>query len=389
MALKQLQSSVSYRRCFKRTAFIFVLAAVCLIVSGASYHHAKVKTAISAALTSLSTKPDMPSNSPFTEETRNVSYSNELQLLAGNHSDSVQQILKKLFTAGQKRKPDKHFMEEQAFVQFQRKKTLRQACRRHPYVMQREQSSGQFFVMEKSQILYCSVPKTGCTNWKRVFMVLEGDRPNTENISGNDAHFSNNFKQLSHRRLLRDIRKYDAYTKFLQVRHPFVRLISAYRNKISGETPLVNQGEEFGQMAEYIVRKYRRGAGIEDYNLSTLHVTWAEWIRYLTDPTERRDFNAHWREVYKLCLPCRINYDFIGNLETVGSDSGFMLDHLGLADLHFPSSRAAYLHDSEKRGEALFDQYFGNVSREDIQRLYDIYKVDFELFGFEKPWQLY
>ncbi|XP_022109268.1 carbohydrate sulfotransferase 8-like [Acanthaster planci] len=276
-------------------------------------------------------------------------------------------------------------MEKQALVQLRRKKVLRGACRRHPLLHQDPRSAGQMFILEKRKILYCSVPKTGSTNWKRIFMVLEGVRPNLQNISSYEAHYSNGFKVLPHSGLLRQIRELDSYTKFLQVRHPFARLISAYRNKISGEIPWNWQEERFQQIALYIARKYRKGAHAGWFNLTTLRVSWDEWVRYLTDPAERSGFNSHWREMYKLCLPCRVQYDLIGKLESVDSDLSFLLDHLGLEHILFPSIRPLYHREDEKTGNALIRQYFGNMSQRDLQRLYKIYQLDFEIFGFEKP----
>ena len=210
-------------------------------------------------------------------------------------------------------------------------------------------------------------------------MVLEDERENTANISAFQAHFLNDFKLLS--QLDMKTQTFNAYTKFLQVRHPFIRLISAFRDKISGEISFLKQEKQFLDIARSIVLKYREGADTDDLRPAKLRVTWEEWIRYLTDPSSRPKFNAHWREVYKLCLPCNIHYDFIGNLETVGADSKFFLDNLGFGNISYPLPHS----HSDKSSSDLYSTYFVNVSRKDILTLYRIYKFDFELFGFEKP----
>ena len=210
-------------------------------------------------------------------------------------------------------------------------------------------------------------------------MVLEGERENTANISAFQAHFLNDFKLLS--QLDMKTQTFNAYTKFLQVRHPFIRLISAFRDKISGEISFLKQEKQFFDIARSIVLKYREGADTDDLRPAKLRVTWEEWIQYLTDPSSRPKFNAHWREVYKLCLPCNIHYDFIGNLETVGADSRFFLDNLGFGNISYPLPH----YHSDKSSSDLYSTYFVNVSRKDILTLYRIYKFDFELFGFEKP----
>ncbi|XP_022109257.1 carbohydrate sulfotransferase 9-like isoform X2 [Acanthaster planci] len=287
--------------------------------------------------------------------------------------------------SGQSSEPDSHFMREQALVQLRRQKRLRDICRQHPLAAQEVRHASQVFILEKTKILYCSLPKTGSTNWKRAFMVLEGVRSNVANISAYDAHWQNDFELLAHTHLLDRLRSHSLYTKFLHVRHPFARLISAYRDKISGEATREGQDPKFTDIAVYIVRKYRKGAGGEDFDPNTIHVTWGEWIQYLTDPTELSRFDPHWREMYKLCLPCRVNYDVVAKLETVESDSRFLLNYLELKQLSFPSSAHRYPSHDEKKGDKLVEQYFGNMSRSNFQRLYNIYKLDFELFGYEKP----
>ena len=215
-------------------------------------------------------------------------------------------------------------------------------------------------------------------------MVLEGDRSKAYEISAYDAHRRNSFKFLGHADLFTNLLKYDRNTKFLNVRHPFSRLISAFRNKISGETPRITQDRSFTDVALHIVHKYRKGARAKDFNVTTLRVTWDEWIQYLTDPDELSRFDPHWREMYKLSLPCLVNYDLIAKLETVESDMEFLLDFLGLKHFHFPTFRPPYHRDGEDKVD-LIQLYFGNMSTRHLQRLYDVYKLDFELFGYEKP----
>lgn len=89
------------------------------------------------------------------------------------------------------------------------------------------------------KLLYCYVPKIACTNWKRVLMVLTG-RSNASNlvdISATLAHDVNSTLSLP------ELSENDAqhclnsYINFLMVRHPFERLLSAYRNKFENSHP--------------------------------------------------------------------------------------------------------------------------------------------------------
>lgn len=89
------------------------------------------------------------------------------------------------------------------------------------------------------KLLYCYVPKVACTNWKRVLMVLTG-RSNASNlvdIPASLAHNENSTISLSE--LTQNDAQYclNNYINFLMVRHPFERLLSAYRNKFESSHP--------------------------------------------------------------------------------------------------------------------------------------------------------
>lgn len=75
--------------------------------------------------------------------------------------------------------------------------------------------------------------QVACTNWKRVLMVLTGvaTTPNLTDIPGSLAHAENStlrLSQLSNSTISQCLAR---YTSFIMVRHPFERLLSAYRNK--------------------------------------------------------------------------------------------------------------------------------------------------------------
>lgn len=116
--------------------------------------------------------------------------------------------------------------------------------------------------------------------------------------------------------------KLQQYTKFLFVRDPFVRLISAFRNKF-GRCVFVSQSvfvfelikqlylrewrpnEDFyGQFGSEILRRYGNVSGglpetAAEAFAAGIKPTFQHFITYLLDPeTEReRIFNEHWRQV--------------------------------------------------------------------------------------------
>ena len=77
---------------------------------------------------------------------------------------------------------------------------------------------------------------------------------------------------------------------------------------------------------------------------------------------------------------CSIEWDFIGKVETFDEDYNYMFDKLGLLDI--VGKRDEF---REPKAATKFYQYYQGLGRERIQALYELYKADFELFGYKVP----
>lgn len=253
-------------------------------------------------------------------------------------------------------------------------------------------------VDDTHQIIYCYVPKVACTNWKRVMVVLSqslispsSGKPYTDpeavppdlvhnsSLHLTFAKFWRHYGSLS-RHLM--ALKLQHYTKFLFVRDPFVRLISAFRNKFG------RPNEDFyRQFGSVMLRRYGNVSGslpetAAEAFAAGIKPTFQQFITYLLDPETEKEsiFNEHWRQVYRLCHPCQVKYDFIGRLETLETDAEHLLkllkvDHL----LRFPSG-------ARNRTAASWERdWFAQIPITMRKELYELYKPDFELFGYPKP----
>ncbi|TKS92707.1 Carbohydrate sulfotransferase 12 [Collichthys lucidus] len=164
------------------------------------------------------------------------------------------------------------------------------------------------------------------------------------------------------------------YTKFLFVRDPFVRLISAYRDKMLG-----NQKEFYENFGWKILRLY--GNQSAPQFTSGIRPSFYNFIQYLVDPrTEMKEpFEPHWRQMHRLCHPCLIKYDFVGHQETLQEDAEHILKTLMLQDdIKFPPS-----YKNMTSSTSVLD-WFRTVPLEDRRKLYKIYEKDFKLFGYKK-----
>ncbi|XP_071804741.1 carbohydrate sulfotransferase 11-like [Asterias amurensis] len=277
----------------------------------------------------------------------------------------------------------KDFMTQQAAVQLERHAHLKEACARHPELSQGGLNSftlRHLYAHEKHKILYCFVPKVGCSNWKRVLMVLDGKKQSTKQITSDEAHFKNGMKRLSGLSKAEQQHRLKTYTKFMYTRQPFLRILSAYRNKFA-DIKVYRNEPYFQGIAKRIMKRYRQDATARELKTGE-NMTWYEWTSYLTNPTEKANFDDHWQEIYKMCSPCKVNYDYLGRLETIGDDAKYMLTALNLQDkVSYPAKANSHPTNSSKTYETFFNQ----ITKATIGKLWEVYKLDFELFGYPKP----
>jgi hypothetical protein len=129
-------------------------------------------------------------------------------------------------------------------------------------------------------------------------------------------------------------------------------------------------------------------------------VQFDEFVRYIVDPANKpSDFNFHWRPQFDLCLPCRINYDFVGHLETLQTDAHAVLTRLGPPASHvqFPTVDPDNVHGSHRvtatavasaghctNWTARLKRKYASVSNNDIERLKTVvYANDMKVFGYD------
>ncbi|XP_015251942.1 PREDICTED: carbohydrate sulfotransferase 12-like [Cyprinodon variegatus] len=168
-----------------------------------------------------------------------------------------------------------------------------------------------FIVEERQKIIYCFIPKVACSNWKRVMFVLKKGEPYDDpaSIDPINVHRISKLQNLTQFNSTERKNRLMNYTKFMFVRDPFVRLISAYRSKFL-----------YNQKNEYFYRKYGRimmklygnqqkpPQTMKEAEALGLLPTFKNFVQYLVDPqTEKKEpFEPHWRQMHRLCHPCLI-----------------------------------------------------------------------------------
>lgn len=265
-----------------------------------------------------------------------------------------------------------------------RRELLEEACR--SYTRKRRvlipEDLKHVIVDDQHGLLYCYVPKVACTNWKRVLMVLTGGagpgRQEPLQIPAHEAHVPGNLRTLSEYSTPEINQRLRGYLKFLFVREPFERLVSAYRNKFTRSYNTAFH-KRYGTK---IVRRQRPDAQPEALERGD-DVSFSEFVRYLVDPATQREepFNEHWERVHSLCHPCLIHYDVVGKYETLEEDAAYVLKLSGAdREVRFPTSGKS----TRTTGE-LAASYFKDISPTYQRKLYNLYRMDFLLFNYSMP----
>ncbi|OCT83346.1 hypothetical protein XELAEV_18025885mg [Xenopus laevis] len=227
-------------------------------------------------------------------------------------------------------------------------------------------------------LLYCYVPKVACTNWKRVMMVLtgQGKYKDPSLIPANEAHVPSNLRLLSEFSTSEINYRLRNYLKFIFVREPFERLVSAYRNKFT-RTYNTAFHKRYGTK---IIERHRRDPSVEALERGN-DVTFEEFLYYLVDPVTQREepFNEHWERVHSLCHPCIIHYDVVGKYETLEDDAEYLLQLIGVG-VKFPSSSK-----TTRTTDGMAAEFFKTVPLFYQRRLFNLYKMDFLLFNYTVP----
>ena len=232
-------------------------------------------------------------------------------------------------------------------------------------------------VNDQHKLLYCAVPKVACSNWKRVLMVLNGDATDPWKIRTADVHNRTlgYFRYLSEYRPEEIVHRLSTYFKFMFVREPFERLVSAYRNKFVDSYNLTLFKELWGR---FIIRRYRLHP--DERALRTGEgVSFPEFVDFILTASPRL-MNRHWMSYDSLCHPCLVHYDFIGKFESLRTDVGELLRTLRLSDkVQFPFNISSGYKTPTR---LMATEYYKSIARDIKQELYDKYSDDFKMFSY-------
>ena len=113
------------------------------------------------------------------------------------------------------------------------------------------------------------------------------------------------------------------YFKFMFVREPMDRLLSAFRDKLESTFTGIYNGYKEGTLHIYgkvILQRYRKNVAPRILDTGRT-VTFNEFLRYVNDELNySKTIDEHWRPYEKSLNPCGMDFDFVGKKETWEQD---------------------------------------------------------------------
>ena len=220
------------------------------------------------------------------------------------------------------------------------------------------------WVCTSPKCLCMTIPKVACTKLKKTLFQLEGHAPPEDISKIHDIG-----KRLTHFKTPQAIEILTSpdWFRFCFVRHPHFRLFSAYKSKI---------GNRWDTQYEYVREEIRNAHNYPRRAQGPAPLpSFRDFVTYVQNtPDEHRD--AHWQTQTAILMQPTIRYDFIGRLETFERDLRTALKRLG-------APPALIAEASDRVNPTTEVHHAWAYDRDLAQTAYDVYRDDFEAFGYD------
>lgn len=288
---------------------------------------------------------------------------------------------------------EREFMESRVQEMVERTRQVRKACQVKPKL---EPVSSHMVWDDKHSVVWCPNYKVASTTWMINFLKLAHFNDDNPAIPDVPPEEKEKLKYLPKYGARHDVVN-DIYPvpptpalklEFLKksfrviiVRHPFTRILSAYRDKMTKEHPLPPKFG-FKKLQQDIMAKYRTHNSSESYPFPTF----AEFVQYIIDTTANFTSIQQWRKNVKCWVPywaqcgvCTNDFNVIMKLETMADDERFFIT---LANLEELKTAGEWRHLRNVSSSQAAPQYYTQLTRRQMLDLYHRYQLDFDLFGY-------
>ena len=212
----------------------------------------------------------------------------------------------------------------------------------------------QFLINHKYKVIYSPIAKNGATLLKNMMVDIAGLRKDRQNTG---LHMHDYIIEHKETFQLKDFSylKNPEYFKFIVLRNPFKRIVSAYLDKF------VKRYKPIDSNALPVIKNvYEHYSIKEDYSKS---ITFSQFVEYL-HRIEDHEINAHWRPQYINYAHGLVKFDFVGQFENLNSVLNLLEEKL---DINIKTDDAP--EHKTKYSDYDVDRRFNDYYPEDLRQL--------------------
>ncbi|XP_047501368.1 carbohydrate sulfotransferase 10-like [Penaeus chinensis] len=249
-------------------------------------------------------------------------------------------------------------------------------------------------------IVWCPIYKVASTTWMNNFFSVANLSKSDESVLERfnqklewKKRKGNDIKQFFDHKLVYDLypgpqspeeraRVLKNSARVIIVRHPFSRILSVYRDKMTNRNPRPVRFN-FKKLQVYIRKTYRSR---HSSNRSRFP-SFPEFIQYVIDSTGNFTSYEDWKENVNCWLPywvrctvCSVDFNIIIKLETMEEDKRFLAT---LSRLNELKDKDTWMHLRTAPSSDLGAKYYKQLTRHQILQLYERYEPDFKLFQYD------
>ncbi|XP_042218953.1 carbohydrate sulfotransferase 11-like isoform X2 [Homarus americanus] len=243
--------------------------------------------------------------------------------------------------------------------------------------------SAGFVVSREHSLVWCPVYKAASSTWLWNFNLLAGytQADLLDNIHRPLPMAREKYPSPSLAELKSVLAGSPPPLSFMIARHPLLRLVSAYRNKL-----LVDRKNYRQTVRTMKSRHPELGATgpwgwLESLPLHIGIPTFRQFVQYLLERYAKHlPLNEHWIPATSYCTPCLINYTVLAKVETLEEDAKYIIFTSGIQGIVAPR---VINRSQDGATSDLADHYLCQLSHDQMTKLIDLYKYDILLFEYD------
>ena len=253
----------------------------------------------------------------------------------------------------------------------------------------------EYFIAPKQKLIWCNVFKSASSSWMYVFNKLAGYSDTQLKSRQPPISMARlKYSRPSVQELLSALDQKDSIG-FIIARHPFQRLVSAYKDKIVGAIP----GTPHSKLCQDILVKYRkisrkavqaqtgqrRSRYWQGSRNPKMVPTFKEFVSYIIDEAMAgHSLDMHWTPVYSFCNPCQVNLNHIVKFETFNRDSDYIVKAVGIQNV-LNKFKGSLSHENKSRKDKHKPamEYVNELTQDQLVELTKLYQPDFDIFGYK------